>query len=122
MQTALLVIHLAIAAALVGVVLLQRSEGGGLGMGGGGGSFMSGRGTANVLTRATIGLGAAFFVTSIGLTVLARHGNTRVSPLDLPASGSAPSSPAGAAKTPSGGVLDSLEKGKQRLPSLPKSQ
>ena len=56
MATALLVLHLMIAAALVCVVLLQRSEGGALGMGGGGaGGFLTGRGTANLLTRTTAG-------------------------------------------------------------------
>ncbi|MES1179959.1 MAG: preprotein translocase subunit SecG, partial [Hyphomicrobium sp.] len=60
MATALLVLHLMIAAALVGVVLLQRSEGGALGMGGGGaGGFLTGRGTANLLTRTTAALAAA---------------------------------------------------------------
>lgn len=74
MATVLLVIHLMVAAALVGVVLLQKSEGGALGIGGGGGGgFMTGRGTANLLTRATAMLAAAFFVTSISLTLLARN-------------------------------------------------
>jgi preprotein translocase subunit SecG len=72
MTTVLLVIHLMVAAALVAVVLLQRSEGGALGIGGGG--FMSGRGAANLLTRATGVLAAIFFATSILLTVMARHG------------------------------------------------
>lgn len=72
METVLIVIHLMIVIALVAVVMLQRSEGGALGMGGGGGGgFMSGRGQANALTRATAILGAAFFFTSITLTVLA---------------------------------------------------
>lgn len=71
----LLAIHLLVALALVAVVLLQRSEGGALGIGGGGG-FMSGRGAANLLTRATAVLAAVFFATSIILTVLARHGTT----------------------------------------------
>lgn len=74
----LLVIHLMIALALVGVILLQRSEGGALGIGGGGGGgFMTGRGTANALTRLTAMLALGFFITSILLTVLARvdHGN-----------------------------------------------
>jgi preprotein translocase subunit SecG len=71
MTTVLLVIHLMIAAALVAVVLLQRSEGGALGIGGGG--FMTGRGAANLLTRVTAVLAALFFGTSILLTVLARH-------------------------------------------------
>ena len=70
MTTVLLIIHLMIAAALVGVVLLQRSEGGALGIGGGGG-FMTGRGAANFLTRVTASLAAAFFATSLLLTLLA---------------------------------------------------
>ena len=73
MLTVLLVIHLMVAIALVGVVLLQRSEGGALGIGGGGGGgFMTGRGTANALTRLTALLALGFFITSIGLTLLAR--------------------------------------------------
>ena len=56
MQTVLIVIHLMIVLALVGVVLLQRSEGGGLGIGGGSG-FMTARGAANALTRSTSILG-----------------------------------------------------------------
>jgi len=75
--TVLLVVHLMIAASLVGVVLLQRSEGGALGIGGGGGGgFMTGRGTANLLTRVTAALAAAFFATSIGLTLLANQGSS----------------------------------------------
>lgn len=70
METVLIVIHLMIVIALVAVVMLQRSEGGALGIGGGSG-FMTGRGQANALTRATAYLGAAFFFTSIALTVLA---------------------------------------------------
>ena len=75
MTAILLVIHLLIALALVGAVLLQRSEGGALGIGGGGaggGAMFSSRGAANVLTRTTAGLAAAFFLTSIALTILAR--------------------------------------------------
>lgn len=75
MATVLLVIHIMVAAALVGLVLLQRSEGGALGIGGGGGAggFMSGRGAANLLTRVTALFAAAFFVTSILLTLIARQ-------------------------------------------------
>lgn len=72
MQTVLIVFHLLIVIALVAVVLLQRSEGGALGVGGGGG-FMTGRGQANVLTRATAILAALFFATSLTLTLLARY-------------------------------------------------
>jgi preprotein translocase subunit SecG len=75
--TILLVIHLLLTLALIGVVLLQRSEGGGLGIGGGGGGgggmagFMTGRGTANFLTRTTAILAAAFMASSLALTILA---------------------------------------------------
>jgi preprotein translocase subunit SecG len=72
MQTVLIVIHLMIVLALVGVVLIQRSEGGGLGIGGGSG-FMSARGTANALTRTTAILAGLFFVTSLALGILARY-------------------------------------------------
>ena len=70
MQTVVIVIHLMIVVAMIGLVLLQRSEGGGLGIGGGGG-FMTNRGTANVLTRATAMLAAVFFATSLVLSLLA---------------------------------------------------
>lgn len=72
METVILVVHLLIAIALIATVLLQRSEGGALGIGGSGGSFMSARGTANVLTRSTAVLAGAFFLTSIVLTILAK--------------------------------------------------
>jgi len=72
MLTVVIVIHLMIAVALIAVVLIQKSEGGALGMGGGGMSgFMSGRSTANLLTRTTAILAAAFFATSIALALLA---------------------------------------------------
>jgi preprotein translocase subunit SecG len=71
MQSTLIVIHLLIVLAMIGVVLLQRSEGGALGIGGGGGGFMSSRGTGNLLTRATALLAAGFFITSLMLSILA---------------------------------------------------
>ena len=67
MQTVVIVIHLMIVAVMIGAVLLQKSEGGGLGMGGGAG-FMSSRGTANLLTRTTAILAVGFFVTSLFLS------------------------------------------------------
>ncbi|MBB6465136.1 preprotein translocase subunit SecG [Aminobacter carboxidus] len=73
METVLIVIHLMVVLALVGVVLLQRSEGGGLGIGGGSG-FMTARGAANALTRATAILATVFFVTSLTLSIVARYG------------------------------------------------
>jgi len=84
-----LTIHILIAAALVVVVLLQRSEGGGLGIGGGGGGggLMTGRGAANLLTRTTGMLAAAFFATSVGLAILATGSNQPRSIVDeVPAS------------------------------------
>jgi preprotein translocase subunit SecG len=73
MIIALFIVHLLIALALIGVVMLQKSEGGALGMGGGGMSgFMTGRSTANLLTRTTAILGAAFFTTSILLVLLSQ--------------------------------------------------
>ncbi len=74
METVLIVVHLMIVVALVGVVLLQRSEGGGLGIGGGGGGgLMTARGAASALTRVTGILAAGFFITSLALGVLARY-------------------------------------------------
>lgn len=105
MATVVLILHLFIAVGLCGVVLLQRSEGGGLGIGGGPSGFMTGRGTANFLTRLTAGLAAAFFATSITLTLLAQKSARPVSPLDAPA-----------ASTPDTGILKKLEDGKAPLP------
>ena len=78
MTTVLLVIHIMIAIALIAVVLLQRSEGGALGIGGGGG-FMTGRSAGNALTKTTAVLAAAFFATSLTLTLLARNSGTPTS-------------------------------------------
>ncbi len=94
MQTVLLVVHLMIASALVGVVLLQKSEGGALGIGGGGGGFLSGRGQANLLTRVTAGLALAFFISSIGLSLA---GRTKVAPSGSVFDQTAPASTAPAA-------------------------
>lgn len=82
MITFLLVVHTLIALALVGVILLQRSEGGGLGIGGGtGGGLMTARGAANLLTRSTTVLAALFISTSILLAVLAA-GTNKAKPID----------------------------------------
>lgn len=72
MITVILVAHVLLALALVGVILLQRSEGGALGIGGGGsgGGMMSGRGAASLLTRATAIAATLFFVTSLALSIL----------------------------------------------------
>ena len=88
MTTVILVIHLLLAIAMVGAVLLQRSEGGGLGIGGGGGGggggFMTGRETANLLTRVTAVLAALFFSTSLALAILAGGDRESRSILDQP--------------------------------------
>ena len=86
MTTILLIIHLLIALALVGVILLQRSEGGALGIGGGGvGGLMTGRSSANLLTRATAILAAGFITTSLLLAIVATHQSAPRSILDQPA-------------------------------------
>lgn len=132
MITVLLILHLMIAASLVGVVLLQRSEGGALGIGGGGGGFMTGRGAANFLTRVTAGLAAAFFATSILLTLLATRTERAPSVFDTPAPAPANSGPAvpGPAPQPApaeptaprGGVLDKLSPPVPGGPRVPQSQ
>ena len=104
MTSVLLIIHLLVTLALIGVVLIQRSEGGGLGIGTsqGMGSFMSGRGTANLLTRTTAILGALFFALSLALALLNRgtSGVGRTSILDNPPAASAPLLPSGAKTAP----------------------
>lgn len=89
MSTVLLLIHVMIAIALVGVILLQRSEGGALGIGGGGGGgggFMTGRSAGDALTRTTAILAACFFATSLTLSILASH-NSGSGPSIVPTSG-----------------------------------
>ncbi len=95
MSTVLLVLHIFVTLGLIGLVLIQRSEGGGLGIGSsqGMGSFMGGRGTANLLTRATGVLATAFFVLSLLLALLDRGAVQRRSILDVPAPVSAPAAP-----------------------------
>ena len=130
MQTVLIVFHLMVVIALVGAVLLQRSEGGALGVGGGGG-FMTGRGQANALTRATAILAALFFATSLALTLLANYNRAPKSIFDS-APNAAHQQPANAgAPAPSGAnpleQLKKLEEQKQQQqapaqPEVPKSQ
>src|ERR1051326_2710978 len=92
MGVILFIIHVLIAIALIGVVMLQKSEGGALGMGGGGMSgFMTGRSTANLLTRTTAILAAAFFATSILLVMLSNYGRAPRSIIDQ--GGPTPGSP-----------------------------
>jgi preprotein translocase subunit SecG len=95
MAEILLVTHLIVTLALIGVVLVQKSEGGGLGIGsgGGGGGFMTGRGTANLLTRTTAVLGTLFFALSLALGILNMGTRAPGSLLDSPPAG-APATPA----------------------------
>ncbi len=115
MQHVIIVIHLMLVLALIGVVLLQRSEGGGLGMGGsGGGSFMSSRGTGNVLTTTTWSLAGLFFVTSLILSILAGFNRAPTSIIQ-----GGPSSPAsqGAPLGGEGGLLKQLQGGPATPPA-----
>jgi preprotein translocase subunit SecG len=124
-----------IVATLIATVLLQKSEGGGLGVGGGAG-FMSSRGTANLLTRTTAVLAVGFFLTSLFLSWLASYDRKPSSIIgSTPASQSQPgpqSQPAGStpvAPPTSGGILDSLKKADEQQnqpapsgPQAPRSQ
>ena len=106
MQAVLIVIHLLVAISLIFVIMLQRSEGGALGMGGGGsglGGLFSPRGAANTLTRTTVILGVAFFVTSLTLTLMslgARSNNPLLIP-GAPAGQTAPGTPGAPPTLPS---------------------
>jgi preprotein translocase subunit SecG len=120
MQSVIIVIHLMIVTAMIGVVLLQKSEGGGLGVGGGGG-FMSTRGTANVLTRATAILAGTFFATSLVLSILAgmsRHPTAIVQPTGggtPPAQGGTPPATPQGQTPPAGGQTPAT-------PQVPRSE
>lgn len=82
MEQAILLLHLALVIFLIALVLLQRSEGGALGMGGGGGGVVTGRGAATALQKATWYLAAGFLATSLTLTVLAQSERSGGSVLD----------------------------------------
>ncbi len=114
MQHVIIVIHLMLVLSLIGVVLLQRSEGGGLGIGGGGGGgggFMTSRGSANLLTRATAILAALFFCTSLILSIIASANRTPTSILQGGATQGAPGVPGAPAPLGGGegGLLRQLE-------------
>ncbi len=128
MVTVVLLIHIMIAAALVAVVLVQRSEGGALGIGGGGGGaggFLTGRGTANLLTRVTAGLAAAFFLTSTILSILAQGNGAPSSVFDQQPAGQTSGAPAQSGEQPAesaprGGILDRLQPG--GAPAVPQNR
>jgi len=109
MTTVLLIVHLFVTLALIGLVLIQRSEGGGLGIGSsqGMGAFMGGRGTANLLTRTTAILGGLFFALSLTLAIMNRGTNgVGRSILDVP-----PPPAAGAPVNPTAPAPDAAPKG-----------
>jgi preprotein translocase subunit SecG len=106
MANVLIVIYLIIALALIAVILLQRSEGGGLGMGTSSGGLISVRGSANLLTRTTGILAALFFATAIGLTVLAELDRGSQSVLDTVGQGVDGTSPTN--------VLDAMQQLQQQ--------
>ena len=112
----IIVVHLMIVMALIGVVLLQKSEGGGLGIGSTGG-FLSSRGTANVLTRTTAFLAMAFFATSLLLSWIASLDRKPTSIINT----GAPAGQSGAppAQRPAGGLLDQLRGQEPAQPSAP---
>ena len=119
MQHVIIVIHLMLVLALIGVVLLQNSEGGGFGIGVGGGGFMTSRGTANVLTRATAILAGLFFATSLLLSILA--GINRKPTSILQGGQSAPAAPAGAQRAagPEAAILNQLQRAPATPPAAP---
>jgi preprotein translocase subunit SecG len=117
----ILVIHLMIVLALIGVVLLQKSEGGGLGVGSTGG-FLSSRGTANVLTRTTAFLALAFFATSLGLNWIASYQRKPTSVLTgAPPANQNQGAPSAPLAPQGGGLLNDLGGGQQTPPPAPPS-
>ena len=102
LQTILLVAMILVSIALTGVILLQRSEGGALGMGGGPSGFMTARGAGNLLTRGTSILAVAFFVSAIGLTIAGNYARGSRSVIDADAVGSIAVDQAPAAPAPGG--------------------
>jgi preprotein translocase subunit SecG len=110
MHTVIVVIHLMVVAAMIGVVLLQKSEGGGLGIGSSGG-FLSSRGTSNVLTRTTAILAGVFFTTSLILSILAGSDRKPKSIIQGAPTEQAPVTPA---QAPGGNVLDTLRQSQQQ--------
>ena len=119
MLTFLIVIHLMIVLGMCGLVLLQKSEGGGLGIGSSGG-FMTSRGTTNVLSRSTAILAACFFATSLLLSVIAGWNRNPGSILRTPAAPvSTPGAPA--PKAPGGNLLEQLKQ-QESGPLVPQSK
>jgi preprotein translocase subunit SecG len=131
--TLLLVIEIIVSVVLVGVVLLQRSEGGVLGQGGGPSGFMTARGAGDLMTRITWILGATFFILALALTLLAgrERGASSVlnrlkvdaidpTTLSTPPTQQAPAQPTGPAQAPAGEVHNPfLDQAAPGVPSAP---
>ena len=109
MQNVILLIHLILTLALIGVVLLQRSEGGGLGMGGGGGNVTTGRSAGTAMGKLTWILGFSLFATSMALTIIAAQNSSGASVLDRLSDRPAESAPAPALPDSSDGLLPPAE-------------
>ncbi len=122
MTNVFLVFHVLLAIALIGIVLLQRSEGGGLGIGGGMSGFMTGRSSANLLTRVTTALAALFFTTSLVLAILASTPSRPRSILDAPVSEPAPGSEAPAAPAVDDAAPAPESGGAPEAPAVPQGQ
>jgi preprotein translocase subunit SecG len=114
MENVVLIVHLILALALIGAVLLQRSEGGGLGLGGGGGGgLVSSRAAATALGKVTWLIAIAFIVTSLSLTIIAAQKSSGSSVLDQIGIDAPARSSGGEATVPTGDAL---------LPPVPGSE
>jgi preprotein translocase subunit SecG len=130
MEKFVIVVHLMIVLAMIGFVLLQKSEGGGFAAGSNAG-FLSSRGSANVLTRTTAYLAGAFFATSLLLSILAGFHRSPTTILQPAANAPGAPSPSGAPATPlggqGGGLLEDMQRREQAPaqpsgPQVPRSQ
>src|SRR5262249_9458983 len=121
MEKFVIIVHLMIVLAMIGFVLLQKSEGGGFAAGAAAG-FLSSRGTANVLTRTTAYLAGAFFATSLLLSILAGMHRNPGSILQPNANAPSAPAPSGAPAAPlggqGGGMLDQLQQ-REQAPAQP---
>lgn len=120
MENVILAVHLILAVVLIGLVLMQKNEGGGLGMGGGSsggglGGFMSARGQANLLTRSTAIVAACFIATSLTLAILAGTHTAPRSILDAAPAGAPATGPAVPLSSPGDVTVPALP----ALPAMP---
>jgi preprotein translocase subunit SecG len=114
MTTVVIVIHLMVVLAMIGLILLQRSEGGALGIGGGQGGFMTGRSAGNVLSHTTAYLALAFFVTSLGLALIAKYESRPADILErLPGAAAPATAPTSEPEEPAGAPTNAQDVLKQ---------